>query len=106
MTRRLVGQAGERIAAAVLAEHGVEVVGHNVLVGRGELDLVGVENGRRIVVEVRTVSGPANPLHAFDHGKRSRVSRFARQIGARRVDLMAVRLDTDAAEVRWVKGAA
>lgn len=94
------------MAAAFLARHGLRIVGRNVEVDRGELDLLALDRGHRVVVEVRSVTGRADPLGAFGFDKASRVSRLAGRVGAHRVDLVAVHLDDDAAELRWVKGAA
>lgn len=103
---REVGTAGEKVAAAFLARHGLGIVGRNVEVDRGELDLLALDRGRRVVVEVRSVTGREDPLGAFGHHKASQVARLARRVGAHRVDLVAVHLDDEAAELRWVKGAA
>lgn len=94
------------MAAAFLARHGLLIVGRNVEVDRGELDLLALDRDRRVVVEVRSVTGREDPLGAFGPAKASQVSRLARRVGALRIDLVAVHLDDDAAELRWVKGAA
>jgi len=104
--RRRVGALGERVAAAFLEDHGLDVVGRNVEIGGGELDLLARDRRRRIVVEVRSITGPGDPVEAFDEAKARQVGRLARLAGADRVDLVAVRLSPEAAEVRWVKGAA
>lgn len=104
--RQAVGAGGERLAAAFLARHGVTVVDRNVSVDRGELDVIATSGGRRLVIEVRTITGPGDPLDAFDAAKRRQVGRLAGIIDADRVDLLAIRLGEDAAEFRWVKGAA
>lgn len=101
-----MGEAGERLAAAVLTRHGVQIVARNVVVGRGEIDILALDHGRRLVVEVRTITGPGDPLEAFGVAKAAQVGRLARIVGADRVDLMAIHLGEAAAEVRWVKGAA
>lgn len=94
------------MAAAFLARHGIRIVGRNVDIGRGELDLLALDGGRRVVVEVRSVTGREDPLGAFGYHKAAQVSRLAGRVGAHRVDLVAVHLDDEAAELRWVKGAA
>lgn len=104
--KRRVGAAGERLAAAFLAGHGVTVVGRNVEIGGGELDLLAIDDGEKVVVEVRSVTGASDPLQAFDPSKAWKVGRLARLAGADRTDLVAVRLSPEAAEFRWVKGAA
>lgn len=104
--RNLIGSSGERLAATILSRHGLEVVGRNVVVGSGELDILARDGRNRVVVEVRTITGPQDPLTAYDPAKAAQVSRLAAQVGADRVDLMAIRLGPEAAEVRWVRGAA
>lgn len=104
--RRQVGEAGERLAAAVLARHGIRVVARNVAVAGGELDILAIDHGSRLVIEVRTITGPGDPIEAYGAAKAAQVGRLARLIGAERIDLMAIRLRAEAAEIRWVKGAA
>lgn len=103
--RRTIGSAGEKVAAAFLSRHGVDVVARNVDVEGGEIDILVLHNGERVAVEVRSVTGREDPLGAFDRGKAAQVSRLAGRVGAGRVDLVAVRLDGRAAELRWVRGA-
>lgn len=105
-TRRAVGDAGEDLAAAFLTRHGLRIVARNVDVDGGEIDILALDGGRKVAVEVRSVIGRADPLGAFGSEKAAQVSRLARQVGAQRVDLVAVRLDAEAAELRWVQGAA
>ena len=104
--RRLVGAVGEQLAEASLRRHGLRVVARNVAVGRGEVDILAVDRGQRVVVEVRTTTGEADPLAAFGPVKAAQVARLTRRIRAHRVDLIAIHLGEDAAEIRWVQGAA
>lgn len=104
--RAAVGRAGERLAAAFLERHGLKVVARNVEVDGGEVDIVATDGRRRVVVEVRTITGDGEPLYAYGPVKASKVGRLARILRADRVDLVAVRLGREAAEVRWVRGAA
>ncbi len=104
--RRLIGSSGESLAAAILTRHGLRVVGRNVAVGRGEVDILALDGRSRVVVEVRTITGNHEPLEAYDSVKAAQVSRLAARVGADRVDLVAIRLSRRAAELRWVRGAA
>lgn len=104
--RRVVGATGEQVAAAFLARHGLHIVARNLEVDGGEIDILALDRGEKVVVEVRSVTGAEEALGAFGPGKAARVSRLARRLGAGRVDLVAVHLDAEAAEVRWVRGAA
>lgn len=104
-TRRRLGSVGEELAVWFLERHGATVVGRNVVVGRGELDIVAHHGTERVAVEVRTITGDHEPLAAFDHAKAEQVARLASAVGAHRVDVVALRLGVDAAEIRWVRGA-
>lgn len=104
--RAAIGRRGEDVAAAFLVRHGVRVVARNIGVGGGELDILAEDRGTRVAVEVRSITGPGDPLQAFDVAKSNQVGRLGRLVAAQRVDVVAVRLADDAAEIRWVKGAA
>jgi putative endonuclease len=77
-----LGDAGERLAASRLAAQGWTILGRNVRVGRGELDLVGIDPGppaALVVVEVRRRGRrdfglPEETLH---HRKRAALRRAA-----------------------------
>lgn len=97
-----MGVVGERIAAAFLSRHGLQVVDRNRRVGSGEVDLLAVDDRERVVVEVRTITGSYDPAEAFDEAKARQVGQLASRLGAERVDLVAVRLTPEAAEVRWI----
>jgi putative endonuclease len=99
-----VGRAGESIAGRFLADHGLEVVGRNLVVGRGELDLLAKDGETRVVVEVRTITGTGDPVDAIDPIKRRRVRALAGQVGATRVDFLGVRIGPDDVTVHWVPG--
>lgn len=104
--RRAVGSAGESVAGAFLARRGLKVVARNVEVDGGEIDILALDHGWKVAVEVRAITGPEEPLHAFGADKAGQVGRLARLVGADRVDLVAIRLTEKAAEIRWVPGAA
>jgi Holliday junction resolvase-like predicted endonuclease len=79
------------------------VVASNVSVGRGELDLVGIDNGERTVFEVRSVRGmSADSLDAFDEEKRQQVRRLASKLDLRRIDFVGVAFRDDGLELHWV----
>jgi Holliday junction resolvase-like predicted endonuclease len=73
-------------------------------VGRGEIDLVAIDRGQRVAVEVRTVTAEGDPIDAVGHSKRKRVRRLAGSIGAARVDFIGVRLGAGDVVVHWVPG--
>jgi len=100
----VVGETGERIAARFLASHGLDVVGRNVEVGRGELDLLALDRGQRVVVEVRAITADRDPIDAIGPGKRRHVKRLAGAAGASRVDFLGVRIGSDDVVIHWVPG--
>ena len=95
---------GERIAAMFLTRHGLEIIGRNVEVGRGEIDLLAMDRGRRVVVEVRATTADRDPIDAIGPQKRHRVTRLAGAVGAHRVDFLGVRIGSDDVVVHWVPG--
>lgn len=99
-----MGRAGELIAARFLEDHGLRVLTRNLDVGRGELDLLALDGGTRVVVEVRTITGAADPVDAIDPAKRRRVRRLAGRVGAGRTDFLGVRLGDRDVVVHWVPG--
>lgn len=50
------GAEGEKLAASVLARRGWRILGRNVRVGNGELDIVAMDGDELVFVEVRTRS--------------------------------------------------
>ena len=99
-----MGELGERIAARFLTDHGLKVVSRNVQVDRGELDLLAIDRGTRVAVEVRTVTAGQDPIDAVGPSKRRRVRGLAGRVGAARVDFIGVRLSRDYVLVHWVPG--
>lgn len=76
----------------------------NVLVDRGEIDILALDHGERVAIEVRTITGPGEAIDAIDPAKRQRVRGLARQVGASRVDFVGVRIEPAAAVFHWVPG--
>jgi putative endonuclease len=95
---------GERIAACFLAERGAEILGRNVRVGRGELDLIVAMAGRRVAVEVKTAIGEVDPIHQFDDAKAHQVRALAAHLRIPRVDYVGVAVSSRHALVRWLPG--
>jgi Holliday junction resolvase-like predicted endonuclease len=75
-----------------------------VTVTGGEIDLIMSDHGRRVAVEVRTVSTGADPIDAVDRAKRAHVARIAARAGMSRVDLVGVGFRPWGVEVHWVPG--
>ncbi|HEX6221467.1 MAG TPA: YraN family protein [Acidimicrobiia bacterium] len=99
-----VGAAGESIASQWLAGRGFVVERRNVTLGDGEIDLIVRDGDIRVAVEVRTITGPGDPIDAVDSAKRLHVAALARRIGATRVDLIGVGLRRWGIELHWVPG--
>lgn len=73
---QMLGHDAESAAAAMLIEEGWTILGRNVRVGRGELDLVGVDPGppaQLVIVEVRwrATRGFGLAEETIDHRKRT-----------------------------------
>jgi len=92
------------LAAEFLSGHGMEVVGTNVVVGKGEIDILAMDGSQRVAVEVRTVRKHEDPIDAVDHAKRRQVHKLAGQIRASRVDFVGVLVDAKGVDVHWVPG--
>lgn len=103
--KRRLGPFGESIAARFLTERGFEIVSRNVRIGRDELDLIVAGQGETIVVEVKCTADGTDPVSAVDDGKLMRLERAARSYQGTidRIDLIAVRLGSGGAEVRWIR---
>ena len=70
----------------------------------GEVDLVARDGDVRVAVEVRTTTGPGDPIDAVDQAKRVHVAALARRLGTSRVDLIGVGLRHWGIEIHWVPG--
>ena len=101
--RRRLGAFGEWAAASFLVRNGAKIVEHNVTVGRGEIDLLAVDENGLFAVEVKSgiESVGDHPRWNFTDRKATRVARMARSIGVRRVDLVTVVVGTDGVGIEW-----
>ena len=101
--RSRLGALGERIAADVLERNGATVVGRNVTVGRGEIDLIACDDSGRFAVEVKTgmANGLDHPRFHFTDRKRAQVRTLARKRSIYRVDLVTVQLKASGVQVDW-----
>ena len=80
MDKQQIGQQGESLAATWLVQKGYTILGYNVRSGRwGELDLVCIEDGDLVFVEVKTRTDTTfgQPIEAVSLGKRRRLKRAA-----------------------------
>lgn len=76
--RRGLGARGEDLAAAYLAGRGYRILARNWRIREGELDIVAVDGGCIVAVEVKTRSGTGygSPLEAITAAKASRLRRL------------------------------
>lgn len=77
--RQQLGRAAEAAAASYLQEHGWILLGRNVRVGRGELDLIARRGPVLAFIEVKARRSAAcgAPEDAVDARKRRQVARLA-----------------------------
>jgi Holliday junction resolvase-like predicted endonuclease len=80
-------------------------VASNVVVPGGEIDMLAVDHGTRVAVEVRTRRGGPDPADGAGSSKRARVGRLAALVGATRVDVLGIRVDESGFDVHWVPAA-
>lgn len=101
--RRRLGAFGERVAASFLERNGIRVLGRNIRVGRGEVDLIAADRAGRFVVEVKSgMDTPdEHPRWNFTDRKARQVVRMARSLGIRRVDLVTVVVGEDGVGIEW-----
>lgn len=99
-----MGDAGERFAAWWLSKQGLTVIGQNVKVDGGEVDIVARDGPTKVVVEVRTRTGAGDPIDAVDGSKRDHVRHLAGRLQASRVDFVGVAFRPWGVEVHWLPG--
>lgn len=112
--RRGIGLAGEERAARHLADHGLDVLLRNWRCRMGEIDLVALDRGVLVIVEVRQrrrrdYGGAAASV---TQAKRRRIIRAARHLLMRRPELArlparfdVVALDGPEGRIEWIRGA-
>lgn len=107
------GRKGEDLASSLLEENSLLILARNVRYPNGEIDIVALEAGTTVFVEVkrRRDSALGAPAEAVTVRKRRRVVRAARRwLAAHPGRGRAVRFDVVAvvdepASVTWIKGA-
>ncbi len=80
-SRIALGKRGEELAAAYLERVGYRIVERNCRLSVGELDIVAVERGTLVFVEVKTRRGVGfgSPLEAVTPRKQRQISRAAQE---------------------------
>lgn len=87
-----------------LSRHGLSITATNLELDDGEIDILAMDGGTSVALEIRTTSGEDDPIDAIDHAKRKRVKWLARRIGADRVDFVGVRVGCEGLDFHWVPG--
>lgn len=112
-SRRRTGDAAEALAVRFLERRGHSVLARNVVVGRGEIDILAEIGGERVVVEVRSrwavsSESPPDPLDVFGVAKARQVRKLATSssVRAHRVDLITVLFHRDGVDLFWAPRAA
>jgi putative endonuclease len=105
-SRAEIGTFGERIAASFIQNRGYRVEQRNVYSNGGEIDIVAHDGHHRVVFEVKTTADGVDPTEALDSRKLDALERAvgALPVPVDRIDVIAVRLMAEGAEVRWLRG--
>ena len=82
--RQRLGRAAEQLVATRLEWSGWLIVGRNVRLPSGELDIVALDGSTLVFVEVKagrdgTSLGPEHPAHAVGRRKQLKLRRLARE---------------------------
>jgi putative endonuclease len=84
LARQHLGRRAEQLVAARLAGDGWRIVGRNVRLPSGELDIVALDGSTLVFVEVKAgregaALGPERPAHAVGRRKQLKLRRLARE---------------------------
>jgi putative endonuclease len=82
--RQRLGRSAEQLVAARLEGAGWRIVGRNVRLPSGELDIVALDGSTLVFVEVKagragSTLGPEKPAHAVGRRKQLKLRRLARE---------------------------
>lgn len=119
--RQRLGRTAESLVAARLDRAGWRVIGRNVRLPSGELDIVALDGSTLVFVEVKAGRmgvrvGPEQPAHAVGRRKQLKLRRLAREwlwerrgpsgVAGYRFDVVGVRFGADGlADVDHIRGA-
>jgi putative endonuclease len=92
MARQQLGKSAEDLVASRLKGAGWEVVQRNARTRHGELDIVALDRGTLVFVEVKagragSAFGPERPVLSIDFRKQARIRRLATAWMSKRRDL-------------------
>ncbi len=82
--RQRLGRRAEELVAARLRRSGWRIVGRNIRLPSGELDIVALDDSALVFVEVKAgragaTRGPERPAHAVGRRKQLKLRRLARE---------------------------
>ena len=79
--RLATGQRGEELAARFLQKKKYRIIGRNIRLKTGEIDIIAQDQGTLVFVEVKTRTSNAfgSPLDAVDRRKMGQISRAAQE---------------------------
>lgn len=102
---RLLGDAGERLAARTLQKKGYRILSRQCRERFGEIDLIALDGDCLVFVEVKTRSTEraGRPAEAVNRAKRQRITRSALAWLKRR-RLLEHRCRFDVVSILWKKG--
>jgi putative endonuclease len=119
--RQTLGRRGEELVAARLERSGWRIVGRNVRLPSGEVDLVALDGSTLVFVEVKSGRegshlGPERPAYAVGRRKQLKLRRLAREwiadgrgpsgVAGYRFDVVGVSFGSDGlADVDHIRGA-
>jgi putative endonuclease len=119
--RQRLGQSAERLVATRLERQGWRIVGRNVRLPSGELDIVALDGSTLVFIEVKAgragaTVGPELPAHAVGRRKQLKLRRLAREwiaerrgpsgVAGYRFDVVGVRFGADGgADVDHIRAA-
>jgi putative endonuclease len=84
VARQRLGRRAEQLVADRLERSGWRIIGRNLRLPSGELDIVALDRGTLVFVEVKagragTTLGPERPAHAVGRRKQLKLRRLARE---------------------------
>lgn len=109
-----LGVEGERIAKQWLANHGYTILDNNYQPKKHEIDLVAIEGGDLVIIEVKTRNDTSAglPEDAVDHRKRQSLIRLADHYvrtnnwqGNTRFDVVGIVMHNGQPEINLIKNA-
>lgn len=101
--RRLFGNRGERAAARYLKQQGMRIIARQHTTRLGEIDLIALDAGRVVFVEVKTRKSEASgrPEEAVNRAKQRKLTRLALEFLKRRGWLGKKSARFDVIAVTW-----